>query len=193
MCINSVLYYLIGILSLLVFTLTILLRYYVVLSQTDEITSIKNYRGFCVLMRKILLKHRKGNTPFTLVLIDIDRFRNYNSQGYAFGDYVLKEFVQFLKQELPFGAKIARFKFGDEFVIVIPNDFNATIEKINQIQESFRLKTFTYPITKQSFEVRFSYGASQFDEGTQSLQSLLFNAENSLKENKEKVIKCNEN
>jgi diguanylate cyclase (GGDEF)-like protein len=177
----------ISIFVLIILVLVIKLIHYLKLSQTDDMTSIENYRGFQKTVKKIISKHKKNNTPFTISIIDIDEFRNYNFESYAFGDCVLKEFVKFLQQQLPDDAYIARFKFGDEFIIIMNTDLNSATEKINNVQNKCKRYAFMDKENQRPFHVNFSFGVSQFENRTETSESLLIKAEKALKANKKKT------
>ncbi len=171
------------IISLLIFVIIILvfkLKQYIQLSQIDEMTAISNYRGF----KKVISKKIKRKEEFTLAILDIDDFRKYNFKSYAFGDCVLMEFVKLLKQQLPANSFIARYKFGDEFLIIVNDNLKNATEKIRIIQEKCKSITFKNIENQQPFYINFSFGTALFEESTDSLDSLLLRTEKELKENK---------
>jgi diguanylate cyclase (GGDEF)-like protein len=177
------LYWYLLIVSLLIIVIIILvfkLKQYVQLSQIDEITAISNYRGF----KKAINNKIKSKAEFTLAILDIDDFRKYNFISYSFGDCVLMEFVKLLKQQLPAGSFIARYKFGDEFLIIVNDNLKNASEKIRIIQEKCKNNTFQNIETKQLFNISFSFGTALFEESTDNLDSLLLKTEKELKENK---------
>ncbi|MEI8202661.1 MAG: GGDEF domain-containing protein [Bacteroidota bacterium] len=168
--------------------LIILLRYYIKLSQTDETTSIKNFRGFRKVIKKIILRQKQKSSPFTLILLDIDQFRNFNFQGYDFGDAVLREFVKFISEQLPQKSIMARFKFGDEFILIIHSDVITASKTIKQIQQNCALNLFHSSENQEPYHVHFSYGLAQFDEINNTLEKLLNCSEIELKKNKRKHV-----
>jgi two-component system, cell cycle response regulator len=171
-------------LAIVILVLAVRLKHYIRLSRIDEMTSVENYRGFQKTIKKIVSSHKKTNTTFSLAIFDIDEFRNYNYESYAFGDIVLKEFVQFLKQYLPEDAYIARFRFGDEFIIIIHSDIEAASEIIINIRDKCREHIFLYGQDKQPFRISFSYGVALFDKSADTPESLLIRTEKALKEYK---------
>ena len=186
-CANTIYILLIIILVLIIFIILVYkLIYYIKLSQTDEITSLENFRGFQKAVKKVISRHKKNNITFTISIIDIDEFRNYNFESYAFGDCVLKEFVKFLQQQLPDDAYIARFKFGDEFIIIMNTDLNSSIEKIINMQEICKKYTFIDKGSQQPVYFNFSFGVAQFECSSDTLESLLIKAEKALKVNKKR-------
>jgi two-component system, cell cycle response regulator len=167
--------------------LTFRLRLFIRLSRMDEMTSIDNYRGFRKTLKKVISKHKRNNSTFTIAIFDIDEFRNYNYESYAFGDSVLKEFVELLKQQLPEDAYLARFRFGDEFIIIMPSHIDIAKEKIDIIRDKCRVTAFLNHQNQQTYNISFSYGAAFFEMNTDTPESLLIKAEKALKKSKENV------
>ena len=184
-CISPILYLsCICLLVVVVILLILQLNFYFRLLQIDEMTSIKNYRGFQKISKKIIRQHKKKNTSFSLAIIDIDEFRNYNIDSYAFGDCVLKNFVTFISQQIPNNAYFARFRFGDEFILILPCDLTTSIKVINELQTKCRENNFVCLQNQRTFNIRFSYGIALFETTDDSMERLLINAEKALKENK---------
>ena len=88
---------------------------------------------------------------------------------------------------MPEDAFMARFKFGDEFIIIIDADLNTALEKINDIQENCKKNTFSDPENQRTFNVQFSFGAACFEDHTDTQDTLLVRAEKELKESKNKL------
>jgi len=164
--------------------LLFVLRYFIRLSEKDETTSLMNYRGFRHAIKKIISKHKAKDTSFTLAIFDIDNFKKFNDQSYAFGDSVLKQYARFLKDNLPQNALIARFRFGDEFIIVLNSDLSAARQTINDLQKKCRENDFFVKQNLKSFHVSFSFGITSFEK-TDTTESLLLRIEKDLKENKQ--------
>ncbi|NVO03782.1 MAG: GGDEF domain-containing protein [Bacteroidetes bacterium] len=183
--------FLLGFLGVVIFVLIIKLKHYYDLSQIDELTSIKNYRGFQRMIRKATAKNKKNGKEFSFAIFDIDEFRNYNLESYAFGDCVLKEFVKFIKSELPEDACVARFKFGDEFIVMLHSDLISATEKINFVQKKCRENSFLDSKNQRNFRISFSYGTALFDKNTDTIESLLDRTEKALKESKKNLVKSN--
>lgn len=86
------------------------------LSLTDTLTGLRNRRA----MEEALSRAIASGTPFGLVHIDLDLFKQVNdSLGHAAGDAVLVHVAAGLRAETRGGDTVARIG-GDEFVIVFP-------------------------------------------------------------------------
>jgi putative two-component system response regulator len=61
----------------------------------DSLTGLYNHGLFQILMAREICRCERSGRPFTLALIDVDWFAEFNQQrGYAVGDRVLKEIAQ---------------------------------------------------------------------------------------------------
>lgn len=85
----------------------------------DPLTGLHNRRAFDRKIEEYVnLFHEKG-TSFSIVMIDIDHFRQFNDQhGHQLGDHTLKFVGSLLLQELKGRDFVARYG-GEEFVILL--------------------------------------------------------------------------
>lgn len=90
------------------------------LAQSDHLTGLANWTCFTSSVERLLTDGTVH--PFSLVLMDIDRFRDINdAYGHRVGDSLLKSCAARLAQiarEIP-GAVAARMA-GDEFALLVP-------------------------------------------------------------------------
>lgn len=160
------------------------LKHYFRLSETDELTSLPNYRSFRRKLKKALIIHKKNGSDLSVAIIDIDGFRRFNNHSYALGDRVLQDFVEFLTMELPENNFMARFRLGDEFILILPYSENDAKEKLNGIAEKSKSKVHKKDAYPMEYTLSFSFGVAGFDKEKDTLESLLEKSEQSLKENK---------
>ena len=87
----------------------------------DSLTNIFNRRAFDELAIKAVLQAQRELKPISLILIDIDFFKQINdNHGHQVGDKVLQEFSQRLQSCLRQYDILARYG-GEEFVLLLPN------------------------------------------------------------------------
>ncbi len=90
------------------------------LSITDYLTGIYNRRYFIGTLVKEFEKARRYHLPLSLVIIDIDHFKQINdTYGHLRGDSVIVEVSQILKSNLRSHDVLARYG-GEEFVLLLP-------------------------------------------------------------------------
>lgn len=88
----------------------------------DGLTGLLNRRGFDQALQCAIADARRGQTPLTLVLCDIDHFKAYNDHsGHAAGDSCLRH-VGTLMQGLARRPTDQAARYGgEEFALILPN------------------------------------------------------------------------
>ncbi len=89
-------------------------------ATTDPLTGVANRRSFYASLEAELKRADRTATPVTLVLIDLDGFKEINdTHGHPFGDGVLQTIAQNVRRSLRATDVLARVG-GDEFAILLP-------------------------------------------------------------------------
>jgi diguanylate cyclase (GGDEF)-like protein len=92
------------------------LSYY---SFLDPLTHLYNRRYFEDQMEKEILRSRRSGKPFSLLMIDLDGFKNYNDRFlHTAGDIALQEFAGILSDSIREVDTASRLG-GDEFSIIL--------------------------------------------------------------------------
>jgi diguanylate cyclase (GGDEF)-like protein len=91
------------------------------LALTDELSGLVNRRGMQDALAREVARARRGRTPTSVVLIDIDRFKAINdAHGHATGDAVLKIVAHEIAGAVRASDTIARWG-GEEFLVLLPD------------------------------------------------------------------------
>lgn len=106
----------------------------------DALTEIPNRLAYEERLNLEMANFRRNQTPFTLVVWDIDFFKKVNDvYGHAAGDQVLKLVASILNKNMRETDFIARYG-GEEFVSILPStDLKAAqlvTEKLRELIES---------------------------------------------------------
>ncbi|CAE6913245.1 Diguanylate cyclase [Pseudomonas marincola] len=110
------------------------------MATTDSLTGLLNRRHVIALTEKELARQHRRPSNLTLMLMDIDHFKQVNDQhGHDMGDRVLAAVSERLKCTIREQDFIGRWG-GEEFLVVMPEtdlaQANASAERIRQaIQE----------------------------------------------------------
>lgn len=124
-------------------------------ASTDPLTGLKNRRAFTENLRALLQCHRE--TFFSLMMIDVDHFKEYNDTfGHPAGDKVLIQLSSLLSEALSDQSVIARFG-GEEFIVALPE----TSEE-NSILIAERLLQITREFSWEKKPVTISVGVATF-------------------------------
>lgn len=90
------------------------------LSNTDELTNLANRRYFQEVLRREFAHAGRFQTDFSLLMVDIDHFKQYNdTHGHLNGDVVLRRVASLFLQNTRGIDLVARFG-GEEFILLLP-------------------------------------------------------------------------
>jgi diguanylate cyclase (GGDEF)-like protein len=105
-------------------------------ANTDPLTGLSNRRHFFEMTQIFVEKSiMEGNTPISIVLFDIDDFKNYNDRnGHEAGDELLKKLGSLMLSVTRKGSVAARYG-GEEFIVMLPG-----IAKVDAIIYAERLR-----------------------------------------------------
>ena len=88
------------------------------LADTDKLTGLFNRSKLDILLRKELKRAQRYETPFGLILIDFDYFKDINdTYGHQAGDDALIEIAKLIREHLRVNDIAVRWG-GEEFIIV---------------------------------------------------------------------------
>ena len=110
------------------------------LSVIDDLTQIANRRSLDDNLEKEWLRAKRMSTPISMLMIDIDYFKQYNDEfGHIKGDECLSYVANFLKNNLNrSGDFVARYG-GEEFCIIMPDtNLNGAISFAEKIHSGVR-------------------------------------------------------
>ncbi|ELR67351.1 GGDEF family protein [Photobacterium marinum] len=91
-------------------------------ANEDAVTKLLNRRAF----ERDILGYQRNNIPYSLIILDIDKFKNFNdTYGHLLGDQVLKIVANRLNAFCQDNAQAYRFG-GEEFIIILPGKMLAS-------------------------------------------------------------------
>ncbi|TRX54048.1 diguanylate cyclase [Thalassomonas sp. M1454] len=131
------------------------------LSLTDGLTQIPNRTAFEQHFTKELGHLQRNNTPFAIVMCDIDYFKKYNdSLGHTAGDDALKQVAQSLALSTRrVNDAVARYG-GEEFIILFSGiELSALEIKLSEILENIRDLNIHHPDSDIAETITISLGA----------------------------------
>lgn len=133
------------------------------LAHTDTLTQLPNRRLFRDRLDQIIKHSRREEKHFTLLCIDLDKFKEVNDRlGHEVGDLLLQQVSKRLKSCVRDLDTIARMG-GDEFMIILAdiNQDDQTKIIVNKILTKL-MKPFK--IKRQSIEISASIGITLYPQ-----------------------------
>jgi diguanylate cyclase (GGDEF)-like protein len=151
------------------------------LSVTDELTLLNNRRYFLDELQKEIKRTDRSGMPLSLMMIDIDKFKQYNdTYGHPAGDELLRAFSQHLNSKLRETDFVARYG-GEEFTVIMPETAG---DQACRIAERLRAGTQKdFPAGDEpSFNggITLSIGVAQFRTDAGNPQQFIASADRAL-------------
>ncbi len=116
-------------------------------SLTDPLTQLANRKFFDTTLEQAIADARTKNEPLSLLMTDIDHFKNFNdSFGHLTGDQVLRLVAMSVKQNVKGQDTAARYG-GEEFAIVLPN---TVLRSAITVADHIRRAVMTKELMKRS-------------------------------------------
>jgi two-component system cell cycle response regulator len=129
----------------------------------DGLTQIHNKRYLFEALDKELIRARRYDRQLSLLIFDIDYFKNINDQyGHLAGDHVLRELARIVQERIRRDEVFARYG-GEEFVIVLPE---TPLAGGAALAENLRGRVETHPFSFQGerIPVTISVGCAMLGE-----------------------------
>ncbi len=102
------------------------------LSHTDDLTGLYNHRFFMQQLGRELERLKRYPSPLSLLMIDIDFFKDYNdTNGHLAGDQALKATGLLIQRGVRQTDIVARYG-GEEFVAILVNAGNEMAREIGE-------------------------------------------------------------
>jgi len=179
--------------GLFVIVLTILLIAYTInifqhqlekMAVTDKLTGLGNRQAFDVSMIQAISRFKRTQEPFSLILIDIDRFKPINdTKGHLAGDVAISQVALKVRSLLRDSDVLNRWG-GDEFAIIMSNcslgDARRQAEKIRT-----EIAGHSFFPDDPSLHITISLGVSEIRQGDEE-DAILGRSDNALYAAKEK-------
>jgi diguanylate cyclase (GGDEF)-like protein len=143
------------------------------LALTDDITGISNQRAGKLYISSLIEEHLQNEKGFSVMFIDGDNLKRYNSISYEAGNNMIKNISQIISNSIRSEDKVFRWLSGDEFLVVLKGTDNAnSIKLAERVRESVEKQTqnYIYPTT-------ISIGISNYPGDGNSIEEIINKAE----------------
>lgn len=154
------------------------LEHYEEKSVRDELTGLYNRRQLQSELEQAKLQADSHGIPFTICLIDIDKFKEINdNNGHLVGDTILKEFSRIARDSIRDTDVLGRYG-GDEFMQILPDT-----DVKGAVMHAERLRVYAHFLDFQKIleqkHISLSIGVAQYRHG-EKITDLISRADSAL-------------
>ncbi|HYD18004.1 MAG TPA: GGDEF domain-containing protein [Patescibacteria group bacterium] len=136
-------------------------------ATTDSLTGISNRKAFDLAIAQGIDISTEENTPFVLMLLDIDHFKKFNDvYGHQTGDQVLRLVARTLVSNIKGQDMAARYG-GEEFAILLPSTpIEAGMKVADALRRHVEQKELVNKSTNEKLgTITISIGIAQYKAG----------------------------
>lgn len=120
------------------------------MAMHDSLTGAFNRRATYDVIEDELNRSRREEKPLSIIMMDIDHFKNVNDQfGHAAGDEALRRVAQTLRDHIRPYDYVGRWG-GEEFLVVVPG---SNLEESEHLAERLRIAISTLKIPVDDNEI----------------------------------------
>jgi diguanylate cyclase (GGDEF)-like protein/putative nucleotidyltransferase with HDIG domain len=145
-------------------------------SRSDPLTNLSNRLAFRELLDLELARARRAGTPLTVVMGDLDRFKEVNDRsGHHVGDMALQRVARLLangKREIDGVARVG----GEEFALILPD---TDAHQAFVLAERLRCDV-AEEFARDAIGLTISFGLASFPDGALTAASLVQAADGAL-------------
>lgn len=150
-----------------------------IFAYTDGLTGLYNHRFFLQRFEEEFNRAARYNRKLSVLMIDLDNFKNYNDKyGHVVGDVLLKNIASLIKKEIRNSDIAARYG-GEEFIIILPETDK---EEAYQVSERIRetIEKFDFDVLSYEEEVEQNINEPTIDKelgtGNDNLNDNIFSS-----------------
>lgn len=151
------------------------------IAYLDPVTQLPNSIAAEREMKRAVESAKRDGAAFSILFIDGDNLRLYNDISYSAGDQMLMRLASLLTNQLRPGDFIARWRVGDEFLVLLPgaasNDASMVAERLRSAVET-QSKAWEIPVT-------ISIGIATHPVNGATVEELLQSVEKAAKRSKD--------
>lgn len=103
------------------------------LAYQDAVTGLHNRRYLNNVVEREIRRTRRINQPLSLLIADVDFFKNYNdTYGHVAGDMCLRNIADLFKRHFQRASDLIARYGGEEFCVVLPNMHHEAAKELSR-------------------------------------------------------------
>lgn len=169
------------------------------LSQLDPLTGVPNRRRLEEELNREWRRHQRSGIPLSLIMIDIDNFKQYNDYyGHTAGDDCLRKVAQTLSLAVSRPSDFVARYGGEEFICVLPQtNYEGAVAVGQRLCDMIRILKISHVASQVADHITISLGVATITSPTHKchLQDViaaadrcLYNAKDSGRNRLESII-----
>ncbi|GAB4485189.1 MAG: hypothetical protein OHK0031_09290 [Anaerolineales bacterium] len=155
----------------------------------DPLTGLYNRRYLDEIFDKKLQHARRKGAPLSVVMFDIDHFKQFNdAYGHPVGDRLLRKLGELLRGHIRHSDIACRYG-GEEFLLLLPDTpLEAATRRAEEIRRDFAEMTLT--VDGKTVSASISLGLVTFPEHAQTPEGLIIQADQAMYSAKQAGRNC---
>ena len=151
------------------------------LAITDGLTGLFNHRYFHEKWREEIKRSERFGEPTSLLIIDVDWFKNYNDhQGHPRGDVVLRDLAHLMESSFREVDVVARYG-GEEFAVLLPRTSKEDARLLaDRIRAKVEVAQFPHQDVQPGGTITCSFGLATFPDDGATASTVLERADQAL-------------
>jgi diguanylate cyclase (GGDEF)-like protein len=151
------------------------------LSVTDGLTGLYNQMHFFQLLERETRKAQRYDMSFSLIIFDVDHFKNFNDRnGHLRGSETLRAVAELMRRKFRASDLLAKYG-GDEFVIILPQtDKVGAYLAAERLREGIEKQEFPGAETQPQKKLTISIGLAAYPEHGAGANEILNRADKAL-------------
>jgi two-component system cell cycle response regulator len=131
------------------------------MALTDPLTRIGNRATFDLSMTQAMARSRRTQSPYSLLLIDLDHFKQVNDiHGHQAGDHILQQVATAIKKSSRDTDICCRYG-GEEFAVILPDTAACDADILaRRIHRNIAVASRKLPLDHQPVTVSIGIGSS---------------------------------
>jgi len=161
------------------------------LSLTDAMTGLRNFRSLNKALDEEINRAKRYSTPFSLILLDIDHFKEYNdNNGHQKGDealFIIARVIEYSIRDIDTAYRYG----GEEMCVLLPGtELTGAIEVAERIRKNVEEATFDGEANQPLGKLTVSLGVANYPKHSTTKKELLKKSDEALYAAKEKGRNC---